>query len=125
MLEITLCTPKYKNASQALSNVLMVISNFRTLYLKLNESFDDYYERMRLYEERMFMEQRGVVVSNELTVPEFRSGKIFKEMNEVRVCYESAFRSFHNLISKEGEVKLKKLAEMLDFTEYYSSKLDQ
>ena len=63
-MEIALCTPKYKNAFQALSNILMVISNFSTLYSRLNESFDDYYERLRLYEERVFMEQRGVVLGN-------------------------------------------------------------
>lgn len=123
---MTLCTKDTKSIYQALSNVLMVINNFRTLYIKLSESFDDYYERLRLYQERLLMEQRGIVVSNELTVPEFSAGKVSKEMQEVKICYEAAFRSFYGMINKETttEFRLKKLAEMLDSTEYYSARME-
>ena len=47
-----------------------------------------------------------------------------KEIHDVKVCYEAAFRSFYGLINKETEPRLKKLAEMLDSTEYYSARME-
>jgi hypothetical protein len=48
----------------SLNNIFAVISNFRTVFYRLQDNFDDYYEKLRFYEDRQTMAQRGVVIGS-------------------------------------------------------------
>lgn len=122
ILEITLNTASSKQISQALNNLFSVIANFKTVSLKLQENFEDYYQKLRLYQERQLMAQKGYIHEESLELPEFNSGKLFKDMRDLKLCYDQSFKNFYTQIRKEGENKLSVLSFKLDFSEYYTNK---
>jgi hypothetical protein len=63
-LEITLCTSREKNLQLSLGNLFVVISNFKVVSQKLQESFNEYYQKLRLYEDRQSMARRGITVES-------------------------------------------------------------
>lgn len=63
ILEITLNTPKGKNIQVALNNIFSVINNFKNTFLRLQECFNEYYDKLMLYQSRQEMAQRGIVMS--------------------------------------------------------------
>ena len=69
ILETTLNTPKGKQIAIALNNIFAVITNFRMVSLRLQESFEEYYQKWRLYEDRQAMAQKGLLSSQYLQVP--------------------------------------------------------
>lgn len=121
ILEITLNTPKGKQIASALNNIFAVITNFRMVSLRLQETFDEYFEKWRLYQDRRGMAQKGLLSNEYLEVPEFASGRLFKDVNELGSCYNTAFKNFYSQIRKEGESKLSVLGFKLDYSEYYSN----
>jgi hypothetical protein len=62
ILEITLNTPKEKNIQVSLNNIFTVVNNFKIIYNRLQENFDEYYEKIRVYEDRQVMAQRGIII---------------------------------------------------------------
>lgn len=45
----------------ALSNIFSVITNFKAVTLRLQENYDEYYEKWRLYEDRQGMARKGLI----------------------------------------------------------------
>lgn len=74
-----------------------------------------------MYEERRAMAQKGLLNNDYLEVPEFASGRLFKDVNELNSCFSTAFKNFFTQLRKEGESKLSVLSFKLDYSEYYSN----
>lgn len=102
---------------------MTVITNFKTVYNKLQSNFEEYYEKLRLYEDRQSMAQRGIMIEA-LEIPEFNLGKSFKDVREIKMCFDTTFKGLYNQIKKECELKVSNfnvLLAKLDFSEYFSN----
>jgi hypothetical protein len=81
LLDTTFNTPKGKQMLIALNNIFAVITNFRAVSHRLQESFEEYYQQCRLYADRQDMIRKGLMSKESLQVPEFGLGKLSKEVS--------------------------------------------
>ncbi|MCB0370646.1 MAG: hypothetical protein KDD45_14785 [Bdellovibrionales bacterium] len=63
ILDTTFNTPRGKQLLIALNNIYAVITNFKAVSLRLQENFEEYYEKWRLYEDRQGMARKGFISS--------------------------------------------------------------
>lgn len=66
ILDTTFSTPKAKQILIALNNIFAVITNFRAVSHRLQENFEEYYEKWRLYEDRQGMARKGLLSAESL-----------------------------------------------------------
>ena len=70
-----------------------MITNFKVVFTRLQENFEKYYEELRLYKERQELIQKGYYTSN-YELPEFSSGRLYKEVGDLESCFATAFKNF-------------------------------
>jgi hypothetical protein len=73
-----------------------------------------------MYNNRQGLAMKGIL-NEELVIPEFQSGRLFKDVQELNSCFDTSFKNFFTQVRKEGEGKLSVLSFKLDYTEYYSN----
>ena len=69
------------------------------VWLRLQESFDLYSEDLRLYRNRKAMMEKGYI-KEDLALPEFASGRLLKDIRELRSCFDTAFKNFFSQVRK-------------------------
>ena len=79
-----------------------------------------------MYEDRRGLAKKGFVSNESFEVPEFYElNSLYKDVHEIGSCFETAFTTFFTQVRKDGESKLSALSFKLDYSEYYSAKINE
>jgi hypothetical protein len=101
-------------------NVFKAIEQFKTISMRIEAEYKDFYEKMRTYENRKKIMAKGYLSmeEGELEIPDFDEEEYSKKMMEITQIYDKTFKTFYDNLKKEG-LETTVLVFRLDFSEYF------